>query len=341
MSLDEVIKDTVRVETSEYIKENLQKILLENNPDLFKPTQIVIKDKVEFDFKDEVLHASFPDVIAAVNNNIPVWLVGEAGTGKTQLSESVAKALKLDFYPLSVCAQTTASMLYGYMNATGTYVGTHFRKAYEQGGLFLLDEVDNGNANVLSVLNSALSNGYCSFPDAIVKRHENFRLIASGNTYGTGADRMYVGRNEIDAATLDRFVFIAVGYDPNIEKFAMQNESVYAFIKNVRDVISQKQIRHIVSTRAGIYLHKLLLSGLDYKEAIDISVFKNLDDESIKVIKGANVAYKDLEKSLKDVHKPKKTIGSQAAIEKIADTQMKAKSFRKEEASKAFEQMFE
>ena len=76
-------------------------------------------------------------------------MVGMAGTGKTHAGEQVAVALGLPFYSMSVGAQTSKSDIIGYMDAAGRYVTTHFRTAYQQGGVFLMDEIDAGNANVL------------------------------------------------------------------------------------------------------------------------------------------------------------------------------------------------
>jgi len=83
----------------------------------------------------------------------------------------VADALSLSFHAISVGSQTSKSDLAGYMTATGEYVRTQFREAYENGGLFLLDEADAGNSNVLILLNAALSNGKMAFPDGMVDAH--------------------------------------------------------------------------------------------------------------------------------------------------------------------------
>ena len=109
-------------------------------------------------------------------------------------------------------------MITGYMDATGDYVRTAFRNAFEHGGVFLFDEVDNGNANALGVVNSALANGSMAFPDGMVKRHPDFLCVASANTYGRGADRQYVGRQALDAAFMDRFEVIHVDYDEALEE---------------------------------------------------------------------------------------------------------------------------
>ena len=105
----------------------------------------------------------------------------------------------------------------GFNDATGKPVHTELRRAWENGGVFLCDEIDAGNANVLATLNALLSQPIAAFPDGMVARHQNFAFLAAGNTTGAGADMKFVGRNQLDGATLDRFVFVFWEYDEDFE----------------------------------------------------------------------------------------------------------------------------
>ena len=95
---------------------------------------------------DGVQHSVFPEVLIGIGERSALWLVGPAGTGKSTIAEQAAQAVGLDFSAKSCSAQTTETSLVGYMSATGAYVGTEFRKRYEFGGVFLLDEI--GRAHV-------------------------------------------------------------------------------------------------------------------------------------------------------------------------------------------------
>lgn len=235
---------------------------------------------------DASTHRQFPEVLKAISAGLNVFLVGEAGSGKTHLVEQCAETLALPFFCISVCSQTSASVLLGYMNANGEYVRTLFREAYENGGIFLLDEIDNGNPNVLSVLNSAMANSVCAFPDKMVKRHPDFIVCASGNTYGTGADRRYVGRLEIDGATLDRFCFIELSYDETLERMICGNDEVAKLIQYIRKKATELKMRHIISPRASIFVSRLLAAGADIDFALKTSVFKGMSQEEINKVKG-------------------------------------------------------
>lgn len=215
-------------------------------------------------------HYMQPLVIKALKARCHVWLVGPAGSGKSAMAANAAAELNLPYASLSVCGQTTKTDLLGYLNAQGVYQTTCFRQAYEQGGLFCLDEVDNGNANVLAVINSALSNSVCTFPDKTVTRHPNFIVIACANTFGLGAQAGYVGRTQIDAATLDRFFFIEIPYDDGLEMHIIGNDDVASpvwnaqgtyvpsatewieLVKYTRDRIFQLNAKAIISPRATV-----------------------------------------------------------------------------------------
>lgn len=209
-------------------------------------------------------------------------LVGMAGTGKTHAGEQTATALGLDFYSMSVGAQTSKSDIIGYMAANGDYVKTHFRDAYEHGGVFLMDEIDAGNANVLIQINAALSNGLCAFPDKMVKRHEDFVFIASANTFGNGANRQYVGRNQLDAATLDRFAVIEWFIDDELESnltTGVNGKAWYMAVRAARDYVAEKKIRALISPRATQKGSKLLHIGQDLDEVINATMLSSVPED--------------------------------------------------------------
>lgn len=222
-------------------------------------------------------HAQFPTLLALLAEKQHVYLVGPAGSGKTTAAEKCAAKLGLPFFCQSVGAQTTQAQLVGYNDATGNYIPTHFRRAYEGGGIFLLDEIDAGNANVLTALNAALANGNCAFPDAMVKRHEDFRCIAAANTFGTGADRQYVGRNQLDAASIDRFAFLEWPYDEALERDLAGDVVWTTYVQNIRRAVETLKIRHVVSPRASIQGARLLAAGIPRETVESTVLWKAVD----------------------------------------------------------------
>src|SRR5690606_14105424 len=174
-----------------------------------------------------------------------------------------ATALGLPFYSKSVSAQTGVHVFFGYQDANGNFVRTLFGEAYEKGGVFLVDEIAAGNPNVLAALHQATANGSCAFPDRMVDKHKDFIAVMAGNTYGTGATAEYVGRNKIDAATLDRFVFIEVPYDENLEMALASNKAWCRKVQQFRAQATKKKVKCIISPRAAFNGEKLLEAGMD------------------------------------------------------------------------------
>lgn len=240
-----------------------------------------------------VQHAQFENLLKLVGAGQATLLVGPAGTGKSHAAETVADALSLSFHAISVGSQTSKSDLAGYMTATGEYVRTQFREAYENGGLFLLDEADAGNSNVLILLNAALSNGKMAFPDGMVDAHPDFRMVATANTYGNGASRQYVGRNQLDAATLDRFATLDWNIDDRIEAaLAGTSEAGKKWLRVVRavrtKVLDELELRVVISPRATQRGALALEAGLPFDDVLKIALTGNIPASSQKEVE--NVA---------------------------------------------------
>jgi hypothetical protein len=106
--------------------------------------------------------------------------------------------------------------------AAGDVVISIFQKIYVNGGVFLFDEMDAADENLLLGVNAALANGVFANPATgeIVERHPDFIPIAGMNTLGLGGGRDYKARNALDAATLDRWNAgrIQITLDPRIEE---------------------------------------------------------------------------------------------------------------------------
>ena len=216
-----------------------------------------------------------------------IMLVGPTGSGKTVLCDNIAEALKLKFYPMSVGLQTTKSDLLGYMNANGVYVSTPVREAFENGGVLLLDEFDSTNANTVTILNSMLANGICSFPDKIVSKNDNFICMVACNTYGRGGSIEYIGRNRLDTATLDRFVTMHIDYDEELEDKLTNNTNWLNVVRKIRENINLHGIKMAVSPRASMQGADLLESGFSMNEVLDMCIFKGAtEDVKNKLLQG-------------------------------------------------------
>ena len=263
------------------------------------PKVIEVKSPTGAKRVEGLFHHKFEQILQLVSLNIPTMLVGPAGSGKNHTLEQVAESLDLEFYFSN--AITQEYKLTGFIDANGMYQETQFYKAFKNGGLFFLDEMDASIPEVLIILNSAIANGYFDFPHEKVDAHDDFRVVSAGNTVGTGANTEYTGRNRLDAATLDRFAIIEFNYDPEIEKQLASTPELYEFILDLRNTIKMMDLTYVVSMRATINASKL--DGMMNKSDIIKSVIlKGLPKDEVKMISG-NLTHEhnDWEKELKVV----------------------------------------
>jgi MoxR-like ATPase len=243
------------------------------------PDKIVVNEITKQAVKVDGAHPVFEKVLKLVAQGVNVLLVGPAGCGKTTLAHMVAKALKRKFGMLSCTAGASESQLTGWLLPVGagkqgnafSYVPSEFVRLYEEGNaVFLFDEFDAADPNMLLVMNSALANGSLHVPqrheEPLVKRGKNMAMIAAANTYGSGADMIYAGRNQLDAATLDRFYVVEMDYDRRLEESLAEKE-VVEWVWSMREKVRASRLRRVISTRAVQKLSAALRAGVAMEEA--------------------------------------------------------------------------
>lgn len=228
-------------------------------------------------------------------NRLNVMLVGPAGTGKTTAAAKAADILGLNFYPLSVGPQTTKTDFFGFTDAHGRPIWTVVRKAWTDGGVLLIDEIDASGAGALTYINSILANDFATFPSdvdsidkvTVVKRHRDFCVVAAANTYGSGANRLYVGRNQLDAATLDRFVGIDWDYDTDFEQklgASVDNLAWVEYVWKLREAQNALAIRAVFGTRKILFGLTLLAGGKSLKATKNATVWFGVSpDDKAKI----------------------------------------------------------
>lgn len=285
---DDAIETTIMNKVKEIPMGEIENVLKKNVDDFIKEKYGVLPKKIEIvdnGVKKEMsglFHKSFEEILKIVKKGVPLMLTGPAGSGKNHTLEQIADALDLDFYFTN--AVTQEFKLSGFIDGNGKYQETQFYQAYKNGGLFFLDEVDASSPEALINMNSAIANGYYDFPNGRVKAHKDFRVVCAGNTFGTGADMVYVGRNQLDGATLDRFATMEFDYDENVERNLAHDDELYDFIVNLRKVVNECSLRYIISMRATINASKLLDVGFDKKKILRYAIIKNMSTDDLNVI---------------------------------------------------------
>ena len=233
-------------------------------------------------------HQKFYEVLTDIKCGNSPMLIGPAGSGKSTLLEQVACEMQLPYYAMSVNEHTSEYNIIGYNNANGQYVGTAFRDAFEFGGIFSFEEIDAANPNVFTVINNAMSQGNYLFPDRmLISKHSDFHMVASANTFGTGASLQYIGRNRMDGATIDRFSYVYTDYDEELEQQLCSVPEWCDYVHQIRKYTREFNMPIVVSTRAIISGAKLVNAGMSVDDVCEKLIWRGLPQSDIEKIKGS------------------------------------------------------
>ncbi len=263
-----------------------------------KPTVVKIPERKDVKIEGRQ-HKVFKDVLYYAQIERQVFIAGPSGSGKTHMCHQVAKALNLQFKHISCSAGLSEAHLLGRMLFDGTYVKSDFVDCYENGGVFLFDEIDAADANTMLVVNSALANGSMSVPNRkdnpSAKRHPDFVCMVAGNTWGNGSME-YAGRNYMDAAFLDRFSAskVVVDYDEKLEKEICTYAPMYKALLRLRKEVNKNKIRRVISTRAFISAQRQTSTGKTVKQFIN-SLTVDWSDEEIRKVKVSDLLKEETE----------------------------------------------
>jgi cobaltochelatase CobS len=223
-----------------------------------------------------------------VNGIAPnVWIAGPTGSGKTHAAEQAAHAMGVNFYFNGALSMTHE--LTGFVDAAGNYHTTPFREAYENGGVYLFDEVDASDNACLLALNAALANGVAAFPDKPlpVKRHKDFVCIGAANTFGQGATAEFIGRAKIDAAFLSRFpVKFAWGYDVALEQAISGNVDWAKRVQAARARAQASGTKIVIDPRHSQAGAALIAAGMSFDETAELTYLAGLSADQKRIVEG-------------------------------------------------------
>ena len=238
-------------------------------------------------------HVNYETLIVNYHARVNTMMVGPSGSGKSHIVEQMANDLGVKYGSQSCSIGMSESAFTGYLIPTGDngkfeYVSSVFVEIYENGGIFLIDEIDASDPNLLVFFNMALGNGGFFLPQRsekpYVKRHPDCWIVAAANTYGDGASAMYAGREQQDAALLERFRagMVEFDYDKKLEA-QLYPADLVGWAHETRQQIADNRFRQLVSMHFLKSATRLLEQGRELEE-IKASYFLNWSEDERRTV---------------------------------------------------------
>ena len=116
-------------------------------------------------------------------------------------------------------------------------------------------------------------------------------LVFFGKKYvfGTGRDAVYTGRMQLDAASLNRFVTIPVGYDAAIDRYcAAGDEQLLAFVEAYRGACKQCGTPSVLSYR-NIKMMKAYEPVMLREQVVVLALVKDLGADDVGALLGTGL----------------------------------------------------
>ncbi len=262
--------------------------------------EVVIRQHTQPDITFPSVHKQFADLLQVVSTRTKdgyyrhAYLFGAPGGGKSTAARQVAEALSLPFYYYSLDDSTQSDAIMGY-NAPNISTGdnifhsTDYFHAYKDGGLVLMDEMDNTSGNLLTSQNTLLENGWGSFPCGMTPRHPDFLVIGCGNTTGQGGNTQHASRQVLDFATRARFAFMEWKYDWDMAKQVCNSinpasDKYVEWCRKTGEYVAQYGIRVVLSPREAIQLSEMSLNDSLSQSVLLDSIMRGLDKASVDKI---------------------------------------------------------
>lgn len=247
------------------------------------------------------------NVMLALELKINPYVWGHKGTGKSELFEQIAARTGRPFVRIQHTANTEESHIVGMWtvkNGETVFELGPLALAMKHGWLYLADEYDFALPSVLSVYQAVLEGKALMIKEAdaenrMIKPHENFRFVATGNTNGSGDETgLYQGTNLQNSANYDRFgMVIEKKYMPKAqESLILQKRcglieadanKLVEFAEKVREAYDGQKISDTISPRTLINAATIGIKRGAFNVGIQLSFTNKLnrvDKETVSAL---------------------------------------------------------
>lgn len=246
------------------------------------------------------------NTVMALELNIPLYLYGHAGTGKTCCVKNVCAVTRRPLLRVQHTVNTEETNITGNWTVKGKETVFELGPlplAMKYGWVYLADEYDFALPSVLAVYQPVLEGEPLVIKEAdaenrIIRPHPNFRFVATGNTNGSGDESgLYQGTSIQNAANYDRFnMVIEVDYMPKdkevdvLMKQADISKSDAAklvdFANRIRDEYNSSKLSSPISPRALISIARIGFLKGSYQKGIDLAFANKLSQVDKGVVRG-------------------------------------------------------
>lgn len=241
--------------------------------------------------REEVIHGIVIGMISKMN----ILLIGEAGTGKSQLVRDVGSSLDgASYYQWLMTEYTVPEELFGAVKLTGLEEGRFVRNTTNklpEANLVFLDEVYKANSSILNTLLTAM-NEKMYFNDTQVVKMPLISLIGASNEYADEEENL----EALDDRFQLRYVVEEIQESSNFKRLLQKGNKIEIPKIKLEDIISiQKEVDNIavsedivdiidrirvelaeedvnVSTRRWVQSLNILRAEAAYQERKEISV---------------------------------------------------------------------
>lgn len=271
-----------------------------------KPIPVTVLDDIDGEFGTQMIPPVdksyvfnidlLKTVMMCLEMNLPCYLWGHMGTGKTTIYEQACAHSRRPMIRVNHTLNTEEAHILGqhvYRDGQTKWQPGWLSLAMRFGLVYVADEYDIAVPHVLSVYQPVLEGKSLVVKDAdpewrVIKPHPNFRFLANGNTNGTGdSTGLYQGTQLQNAANYERFAVVhKVDFmDANIEKkiliskcgiAARDAESMIRFASQIRAEVDKNSISTPITPRSLLNAARLGIVKGDFRVGLTLAYINRL-----------------------------------------------------------------
>lgn len=246
------------------------------------------------------------NAIMAIDLNIPCYIWGHKGTGKSELWEQICARTNRPHFRVQHTGNTEESHVVGQWTVKGGQTVFELGPlplAMKNGWVYVADEYDFAMPSVLSVYQAVLEGKALVIKEAdvenrVIHPHPNFRFVATGNTNGSGDETgLYQGTTLQNSANYDRFGMVvhkkymaaaaeSLILQKRLKMVAADADKLVSFANSVREAYDASKISETISPRTLIFAATIGIKRGSFVQGVTLSYINKLTKIDAEAVKG-------------------------------------------------------